>query len=105
MKRVCVGVLLAVFVLPLISYAETDAERKARLEKELAEVEAQIEQQQVLVEGKQAERQSLERDLNIIDAQIDKAQLGIQARALAIRQLLEQIEEKMEKEQISWETV
>lgn len=74
--------------------AETDAERKARLERELANVELQIQQQQVLVEGKQEERQSLERDINILDAQIKKAKLGIQARSLVIEQLEDQIGDK-----------
>ena len=74
--------------------AETDAERKQRLELELQNVERQILKQQVLVEDKQAERQSLERDLNLLDAQIKKARLGIQARALAIEQLDDQIGDK-----------
>lgn len=74
--------------------AETDAERKLRLETELQNVERQILKQQVLVEDKQLERQSLERDMQILDAQIKKAKLGIQARALAIEQLGGQIEDK-----------
>ncbi len=77
-------------------HAETEAERKARLELELQIVERQILQQQVLVEDKQLERQSLERDVKILDAQIKKAKLGIQARALAIEQLDDQIEYKQE---------
>jgi hypothetical protein len=79
-----------------VAQAETVAERKARLEQELRNIEAQIAQQEVLVEGKQSERRSLERDLEIIDAQIRKAQLGIQARGVAIEQLSDQIGEKGE---------
>jgi peptidoglycan hydrolase CwlO-like protein len=74
--------------------AETEAERKARLEAALQEVEAQIETQQVLVESKQQERQSLERDINLLDAEIEKAKLGIQARAYTIEQLSDQIDDK-----------
>lgn len=74
--------------------AETAAERKERLEKELENVERQILKQQVLVEDKQLERQSLERDLDILDAQISKARLGIQARSVAIAQLGDQIVDK-----------
>ncbi len=88
-----VGVFL-VGALPLGVSAETDAERRARLEQELQTVERQILTQQRLVEDKQAERQSLERDINIIEGQISKAQLGIQARSIAIRQLSDQIGEK-----------
>ncbi len=91
----CWLLLLAVLTANIeVVNAETVAERKARLEMELRNIEAQIAQQEVLVEGKQGERRSLERDLEIIDAQIRKAQLGIQARGVAIEQLGDQIGEK-----------
>ena len=93
-RVICVLVIVGFFLAPAISYGETDAERKARLEKELHAIETQILGQQRLVEQKQEERQSLERDLDIIDAQISKAQLGIQARAVAIEQLTDQIGDK-----------
>jgi peptidoglycan hydrolase CwlO-like protein len=76
------------------AHAETKEERRARLERELQLVERQILQQQVLVEDKREERQSLERDVALLDAQISKAQMGIQARSLAIAQLSDQIGEK-----------
>ena len=82
--------------MPAVSFGETEEERKERLENQLRELDQQILQQQQKVEDKQAERQSLERDIDILDAQIDKAQLGIQARALAIEQLIDQIGEKEE---------
>ncbi len=75
-------------------FAETDTERKARLEAELRRVESEIAAQQVLVDGKRGERQSLERDLSLIEAEIKQVQLGIQARSLAIEQLSDQIGEK-----------
>lgn len=81
-------------VLSTSAFAETEAERKARLEAELQNVERQILKQEVLVEGKQTERQSLERDVNLLDAQIKKARLGIHARGLAIEQLEDQIVDK-----------
>ncbi len=86
--------LVGMFSVSHVAYAETEAERKARLELELQNVERQILQQQVLVEDKQVERQSLERDVSILDAQIKKAKLGIQARAVAITQLEDQIGDK-----------
>ncbi len=76
------------------SVAETDAERRLRLEQELQAVERQILTQQRLVEDKQLERQTLERDIAIIEGEIRKAQLGIQARSVAITQLSDQIGEK-----------
>ena len=95
MRRIAVFVcVLSLTFAPLVSHGETDAERKARLEKELRALDQQILAQQRLVEGKQAERQSLERDIDILDTEINKAQLGIKARALAIAQLSDQIGDK-----------
>lgn len=86
--------LLIIIAAPLFTLAETEAERKERLENQLRNLDQQILAQQRKVEAKQAERQSIERDLDIIDAEIGKAQLGIQARALAIEQLIDEIGEK-----------
>jgi len=88
------GILVFVFLFPFIVFAETDAERRSRLEAELQNVERQILTQQRLVEDKQQERQSLERDISIIESEIRQAQLGIQARAVSIEQLTDQIGEK-----------
>lgn len=90
--------LLGVFLLVpvFIVSAETESERKERLEAELAEVESQILKQQVLVEDKQLERQTLERDVAILDAQIEKAKLGIKARTIEIESLGGQIGDKVQ---------
>lgn len=113
MKR---GFLACLFIVALLLpyaevSAETTAERRARLEAELANVEKQIITQQNLVSNKRSERVSLERDISIIEGEIKQAQLGIQARAVAIEQLTDQIgdkevvlsilEEKSEKQQQS----
>ncbi|MEZ4195156.1 MAG: lytic murein transglycosylase [Candidatus Paceibacterota bacterium] len=76
--------------------AETESERRLRLETELQNVERQILTQSRLVEDKQLERQSLERDVAIIEGQITQAKLGIQARSVAIMQLSDQISDKKE---------
>lgn len=96
--RTIVGFLCALLIIgtPLFLHAETDEERKKRIEGMLMQVERQIFQSQQLVDGKRQERQSLERDLDIIDAEISKAQLGLQARGLAIEQLSDQIGDKEE---------
>lgn len=60
----------------------------------LSKIDQQILEQQKLVEEKQAERQSLERDVSLLEAEIKKSQLGIQARAIAINQLNDQIGDK-----------
>lgn len=61
----------------------------------LSQIDQQILAQQRLVEAKQAERQSLERDISILEAEIKKSQLGIQARSIAIRDLNDQIGDKV----------
>lgn len=89
------GIFVAILVVqPIFVFGETDADRRTRLEAELQNVERQILTQQRLVEDKQSERQSLERDITIIESEIKKTQLGIQARSLAIAQLSDQIGEK-----------
>lgn len=88
-------ILVSTFLVPVhLVGAETDAERRKRLETELQIVERQILTQQRLVEDTQVERRTLERDLTLIESEITRAQLGIQARSLAIRQLSDQIGEK-----------
>lgn len=69
-------------------------DQRARLEAELREVEAQIANQQQLVEAKQGERQTLERDMAILDAKIKKAQLSLKARTIEIQKLGTQIGNK-----------
>lgn len=89
------GFLSVALLVPLVHLqAETDAERRTRLEQELRIVEQQIVSQTRLVESKRQERQSLERDIAIIEGEIKEAELGIQARALAIEQLSDQIGDK-----------
>lgn len=90
------GLLVVTQLLPQLTIAqvETEAERKQRLERDLQAVELQILSQQRLVEDKQMERRSLERDVSLIEGQIKKAQLGIQARSISIVQLSDQIDEK-----------
>ena len=83
------------FLTPYLTvFAETDVERRARLEAQLKSVEQQIAAQEQLVDGKRGERQSLERDLSLIEAEIKQVELGIQARSVAIEQLSDQIGEK-----------
>jgi hypothetical protein len=96
MKQRVLAVFLCVALLvpQIVVHAETDAERRARLEAELQIVERQILTQSRLVEDKRGERQSLERDLNLIEGEIKQVQLGIHARSLAIEQLSDQIGEK-----------
>jgi len=58
--------------------------RRAELQQELSEIESEIEVQRVFLKGKQKERVTLERDVAILDAKIDKSQLGIRKTDLNI---------------------
>lgn len=97
LQHIIAGSLVAIFmVAPFATYAETEAERRTRLEAELGKIEREMLQTQVLVEDKQMERQSLERDVDLLEAEVYKAQLGVQARSRAIALLTDQIGEKEE---------
>lgn len=65
--------------------------RRAQLEENLKKLEAEIEVQQVLLQDKQRERVSFERDVAILEAQIEKAKLSIRARDIAIAKLNQDI--------------
>lgn len=89
------GILIVLFLVsPLTALSETDAERRKQIETQLQNLERQMLVQERLVEDTRLERQSLERDINIIEGEIKKAQLGIQARAVSIEQLSNQVGEK-----------
>ena len=63
------------------------AQRRAQLEKELADLETQIESYRGVIQEKQRESTSLERDVAILTAQINKSKLEIKARDIRISQL------------------
>ena len=92
------GLIALLVLLPGVNLpnvlAETKDELRDRLAKELEEINRQILDQQVLVEDTQLKRRSLERDIDLLDAQIRKAKLGIKAREVAIEQLDYQISDK-----------
>lgn len=66
-------------------------ERRAKLEADLASLERDIDAQQKILENKQREGVSLERDIAILNAQIEKSKLSIRARTLTIEKLVADI--------------
>ena len=68
--------------------------RRAELQTQLDQINAQIEVQKKILSGKQSERVSLERDVAILDAQIAKTKLAIKARDLTIQGLTSDIQNK-----------
>jgi peptidoglycan hydrolase CwlO-like protein len=73
--------------------SDVDAHR-AQLQAQLDQINAQIDAQQKILNEKQGERVSLERDIAILDAQITQAKLAIKARDIAIKQLTTGIQGK-----------
>ena len=91
--------LLCVLIAPvffgiLSAHAETEIERRARLEQELATIEADIQAKRGDLTVLQRERTSLERDVAILDAKIETAQLSIKQRNLSITKIQDDIVDK-----------
>ncbi len=88
----CIALVSVVSV--SVVYAETDAQRRAKLEAELSVIENEIKIQQVLLDSKSGERRSLERDVSLLDGQINQAQLAIRQRNLTISQIASDVKDR-----------
>ena len=73
--------------------AMTDTYR-SQLQQQLRDLEGQIASQQKILDQAQKQDVSLQRDVQILDAQIKEAQLSIKARNLVIQQLTTGIQDK-----------
>ncbi|HET8581114.1 MAG TPA: hypothetical protein VFL98_01445 [Candidatus Paceibacterota bacterium] len=89
-----IALLACAPTLALAVTAPTTEAQRAALQQQLDQIEAQIAQQQKLLTQKEAEGESLQNDIDILDAQIKKNQLDIQARNLTIQQIEGQIGQK-----------
>lgn len=69
-------------------------QKRAELENELKQLETQIDSYRGVIQEKQRESTTLERDVAILTAKIDKAKLEIKARNIRISQLNSGIQEK-----------
>lgn len=83
-------------VLPTLIFADTIANQRAELERQLQQIEQDIKTKQAVLSEKQQERASLERDVAILDTKIQAARLGIKERDLTIKKLLGNIADKEE---------
>ena len=89
------GFAALLFVTPLFALAQNGVEaRRALLEKELVDLEAQIAVQQQILNARARESVTLERDIAILNAAIEKARLSIRARNLEIARLARESGEK-----------
>lgn len=85
-------------LLPSLLFAQVSSSdvlaRRAELERELAAIEAEVGVQRDILQAKQRESISLERDIAIFDAKIQAATLSIKARDIAIKKLSADISSK-----------
>jgi len=93
MRRYAVLFVCVCFI-PCAAMADTASNQRAALQAQLNQIEADIQSTQATLSQQQQQRQSLERDVSILDSKIKVAQLGIKQRALTIQQLKESIAEK-----------
>ncbi len=82
------------FLIPAIAGGQDISARRAELEKNLAALEGQIAEQQKILDMRQRESVTLERDIDILNAKIERAKLSIRARTLAIEGLSREIADK-----------
>lgn len=73
---------------------QLSAQERAALETQLAQIEADIKQNQSQLSTLKDQRATYERDVKILDSQIQTAQLGIKARNLRIQELQSDIADK-----------
>lgn len=92
--RVFLAAVLLLCVAPLFTHAQATAEQRAALQAQLDQIETDILRTQTNLTEQQKQRQSLERDVAILDSKIKVAQLGIKQRDLAIQQLKAGIADK-----------
>lgn len=73
------------------------SQREAQLRSELEQVEVEIVKQQEILKAKQRESVSFERDIAILNAEIEKAKLNIRAKNIVIERLGKDINTKTNK--------
>ena len=89
------SIFFAIFLLlPVIVSGQDISARRAELEKNLAALEGQIAEQQKILDVRQRESVTLERDRDILNAKIERAKLSIRVRTLAIEGLSREIVDK-----------
>lgn len=92
--RLFLALAFIIVVAPFFAHGQISSEQRAALERQLQEVQAEIQQNQVRLADQQKQRTSLERDLAILDSKIQAAQLAIKQRNLTIQGLKNGIADK-----------
>ncbi len=92
---ICMLVLLCSTAMPAHAQ-ETSAQREARLQQELAQVEAEQRETERILADAQQQSSSLKRDILILDTKIKAAELNIRAKNLLIEGLGKDITKKVQ---------
>ncbi len=94
----CAVLFTSLFPISYVSAQATATDavsiRKAQLQSQLDDLNKQIAAQQTILTQQTNQRETLQRDVAILDAQIKQAQLSIQARNLQIQSLTDDITSK-----------
>lgn len=96
-KRFFAVLALTAALLPLSVFADAASDvaaTRAALQNQLDQLNAQIAEQQQLLEQRQSESASFQRDVDVLNAQIQKDLLSIKARDLSIQGITSDIGEK-----------
>jgi len=96
MKKCAIAFVFLFFASFAFAQSSDVTERRAALEKELAGLEAEIDNQRALLDDLRGRSQTLERDLAILNALIKRSELSIRARDLSISKLTRDIGGKEE---------
>ncbi len=97
LKKVLIVLFFLLSVTTIAQAAETTAEREARLQQELAQVEKEQAETEVILRGAQGQTASIERDILILTTKIKAAKLNIQAKNIVIERLTKDIGNKDKK--------
>ncbi|HEY4478221.1 MAG TPA: hypothetical protein VI775_00035, partial [Candidatus Paceibacterota bacterium] len=90
-RNVTITIFIFAFILPSIAFSQSTTEsisdREARLRAELAQVEKEQKETEIILKETQGQSASLKRDITILDTKIKVAQLNIKAKNLLIESL------------------
>ncbi len=97
-RNVTITIFIFAFILPSIAFSQSTTEsisdREARLRAELAQVEKEQKETEIILKETQGQSASLKRDITILDTKIKVAQLNIKAKNLLIESLGKDISNK-----------
>lgn len=86
--------IFGVFLPSGVADAQLSDPERAALQKQLADLEAEIKIQETILSGQKVKSESLQRDVEILRAEINKAKARIRARDLEIQSLSGEINQK-----------